>query len=183
MKKMLKRFEILFLALVLMALAIAVPVSGVWAGQYDGDEVGDGMMAVQEEMSLKSYASMPGLVSMICGDGLLQYEDFFNLSPIVIEPFVVLNEFSDPHRISLLGATLADQMVAVISNETLAAWSGQDEAGEYEQRITGLLQEMDGYLRVHITGINTRGERRSYVVNVEMSEPIYRALHSYVYIP
>ena len=183
MKMMYKRFEILFLALVLLALAIAVPVSGVWAGQYDSYEIGDEVATVHNEMSLKSYASMPGLVSMICGDALLQYEDFFNLSPIVIEPFVVLNEFSSPQRISLMGATLADQMVAVISNETLAAWRVRDEKAEYEQRITGLLQEMDGYLRVHITGVNTMGERRSYVVNVEMSEPIYRALHSYVYIP
>jgi hypothetical protein len=182
MKMMKKRFEGLFLAWVLLG-AIAVTVTGVWAGQDEAGEVGDAVTAVQHEMSLKSYDSMPGLISMICSDAMLQYEDFFNLSPILIEPFVVLNEFSAPKKISLLGATLADQMAAVISNETLAAWRGPVEGAEYEQRVTGLLQEMDGYLRVHITGVNSMGERRSYVVNVEMSDPIYRALHSYVYIP
>ncbi|HIJ79676.1 MAG: hypothetical protein OEY01_13150 [Desulfobulbaceae bacterium] len=180
MKMMKKRFEVLFLAWVLLAGAVAVPGS-VWAGSAEDDEMG--AVAVQHEMSLQSYASLPGLVAMICSDAMLQYEDFFNLSPIMIEPFVVLNEFSVPKKISLLGATLADQMAAVISNETLAAWRGSDDTGGYEQRVSGLLQEMDGYLRVHITGVNTMGERRSYVVNVEMSEPIYRALHSYVYTP
>jgi hypothetical protein len=61
----------------------------------------------------------------------------------------------------------------------LAVWRPA-AAGEEGQRISGILQEVDGYLRIHIIAANTRGERRSYVVNVEMSEPIYRALHSYV---
>jgi hypothetical protein len=106
---------------------------------------------------------------------------FFAAEPVTIEPFIVLSEFSTRQRVSLLGATLAEQMAAVIGNESLAMWRSPS-AGEHEQRVSGILQEVNGYLRIHIIAANTRGDRRSYVVNVEMSEPIYRALHSYVYM-
>jgi hypothetical protein len=100
---------------------------------------------------------------------------FFAAEPVTVEPFIVLNEFSTRQRVSLLGATLAEQMAVMLGNESLAA-----ATDEHKQRVSGVLQEVNGYLRIHIIAANTRGERRSYVVNVEMSAPIYRALHSYV---
>ena len=68
---------------------------------------------------------------------------------------------------------------ATINNNSVAQYVPKGD-GKYDQKVQGVLQEMDGLLRIHISGVNSRGERRSYVVNVEMSEPIYRAMHSYV---
>jgi len=128
----------------------------------------------------QSYASFPGFVSMFSRDAIGQFKYFFDSSPVAVEPFIVIGEFSSSRKMSTLGITLADQMAAVINNE--AAASVLKGKGESPQRIWGILQEADGYLRVHVTGVNTCGKRRSYVVNVQMSEPIYRALHSYVYL-
>lgn len=127
----------------------------------------------------RNYSSLTGLVAMVGSDAMEHLHGFFAAEPVTIEPFIVLSEFSTRQRISLLGATLAEQMAAVISNESLAVWRAA-AGGEHEQRVSGILQEVDGHLRIHIIAANTRGDRRSYVVNVEMSEPIYRALHSYV---
>lgn len=177
-----KRFDGLLparsLVVAALCLSLALPA---WAQDEQAEASEDAAIVVAPEMSTKSYASLTGLVAMICGDAIAQFDGFFEVAPVTIEPFMVLGEFSAREKITFLGATLADQMAAVISNESLAVWRAAEE-GEYEQRVSGLLQEVDGYLRVHITGSNTRGERRSYVVNVEMSEPIYRALHSYIYV-
>lgn len=126
----------------------------------------------------QGYASLPGVVSIFSRDAIGQFKYFFSASPVVVEPFIVINEFSSSKRMTTLGITLADQMAAVINNEALAPAKGAK--GETQQRIWGFLQEAGGYLRVHVTGENSLGERRSYVVNVQMSEPIYRALHTYV---
>ncbi len=128
----------------------------------------------------QSYASLPGFVSMFSRDAVGQFKYFFAASPVAVEPFIVVGEFSSSRKMTTLGITLADQMAAVINNEAVAPMIKAE--GGTPQRIWGILQEADGYLRVHVTGVNTRGERRSYVVNVQMSEPIYRALHSYVYM-
>ena len=142
----------------------------------------DGKGAATEGMlSQRNYASLPNLVAMVGSDAMEHLHGFFAAEPVTIEPFIVLSEFSTRQRVSLLGATLAEQMAAVIGNESLAMWRSPS-AGEHEQRVSGILQEVNGYLRIHIIAANTRGDRRSYVVNVEMSEPIYRALHSYVYM-
>ncbi|MFA6498290.1 MAG: hypothetical protein WC256_05130 [Desulfurivibrionaceae bacterium] len=137
--------------------------------------------ATEGMVSQKNYSSLTSLVAMVGSDAMEHLHGFFAAEPVTIEPFIVLSEFSTRQRISLLGATLAEQMAAVISNESLAMWRPA-AAGENEQRVSGVLQEVDGHLRIHVLAANTRGERRSYVVNVEMSEPIYRALHSYVYM-
>lgn len=152
--------------------------TGAWATEKE--EEGKGA-ATEGMLSQRSYASLPNLVAMVGSDAMEHLHGFFAAEPVTIEPFVVLSEFSTRQRVSLLGATLAEQMAAVIGNESLAMWRSP-AAGEHEQRVSGILQEVDGYLRIHIIAANTRGDRRSYVVNVEMSEPIYRALHSYVYM-
>lgn len=130
-------------------------------------------------LEMRSYSSLPGLVSMIGSDAMERFQGFFDASPLVVEPFGVLSEFPSRQRISLLGAMLAEQMAAVVGNEALVVWPAPP-AGEQGQHLSGSLLEVDGFLRIQITGLNTRGERRSHVVNVEMSEPMYRALHSFL---
>lgn len=147
-------------------------------GALAGEDEGRGS-ASEGVVSQRGYSSLPSLVAMIGADAMEHLHGFFAAEPVTVEPFIVLSEFSTRQRISLLGATLAEQMAAVIGNESLAVWRPA-AGGENEQRVSGVLQEVDGHLRVHILAANTRGDRRSYVVNVQMSEPIYRALHSYV---
>lgn len=157
---------------VLLLVACRPPL--VEYGGMDGEEAGP---------IRKGYGSVPALVTMLCGEAGSRFHYFFDdATPVVVEPFVVLDESSTRKKVSVLGATLADQMTAVVGNEARTVWRPWSRGGE-EQRVTGRLQEMDGYLRVHISGVNSRGERRGYVVNVEMSEPVYRALHSAVFLP
>lgn len=170
-----KRFGLHHLVCGLAVLLLSALAGGQAGAVQDGQET-----PMQYDASAKNYSSLTGLVAMVCNDAMEHFYDFFDPAPVAVEPFVVLGEFADKNRISLLGATIADQMTAVISNESVASVPAMATGG-YEQRVQGILQEVDGYLRLHISGTNTRGERRSYVVNVEMSEPIYRALHSYVF--
>ncbi len=163
---------------VLLVLLCIFWATGAWAGEKEDEGRGS---ATEGVVSQRNYSSLTSLVAMVGSDAMEHLHGFFAAEPVTIEPFIVLSEFSTRQRISLLGATLAEQMAAVISNESLAVWRPA-AAGENEQRVSGVLQEVDGYLRIHIFAANTRGDRRSYVVNVEMSEPIYRALHSYVYM-
>jgi len=163
---------------VLLVLLCVFWTTGAWATEKEDEGRGS---ATEGVVGPKNYSSLTSLVAMVGGDAMEHLHGFFAAEPVTIEPFIVLSEFSTRQRISLLGATLAEQMAAVISNESLAVWRPAT-AGENEQRVSGVLQEVDGYLRIHILAANTRGDRRSYVVNVEMSEPIYRALHSYVYV-
>jgi len=162
---------------------LLVVLCAFWAtGALATEKEEDGKGAATEGMlSQRNYASLPNLVAMVGSDAMEHLHGFFAAEPVTIEPFIVLSEFSTRQRVSLLGATLAEQMAAVIGNESLAVWRSPS-VGEHEQRVSGILQEVNGYLRIHIIAANTRGDRRSYVVNVEMSEPIYRALHSYVYM-
>lgn len=162
----------------LLALLCVFWATGAWATEKEEDGRG---AATEGMLSQRNYASLPSLIAMVGSDAMEHLNGFFAAEPVTIEPFIVLSEFSTRQRVSLLGATLAEQMAAVISNESLAVWRSA-APGEYEQKVSGVLQEVDGYLRIHIIAANTRGDRRSYVVNVEMSEPIYRALHSYVYM-
>lgn len=161
-----------------LVLLCALWATGAWATEKEED---GHQSATEGMLSQKNYASLPSLIAMVGSDAMEHLHGFFAAEPVTIEPFIVLSEFSNRQRVSLLGATLAEQMAAVISNESLAVWRPA-ATGEHEQRVSGVLQEVDGYLRIHIIAANTRGDRRSYVVNVEMSEPIYRALHSYVYM-
>jgi len=180
---------------VLLVLLCVLWTNGAWATEKEAEGAG---AAVEGVASQGNYSSLASLVAMVGSDALEQLHGFFAVEPVTIEPFIVLDEFATRGRVSLLGATLAEQMAALIGNESLAVWrpvAADAHKAElsslpaqtklmpfgYEQRVSGVLQEMGGYLRIHIIAANTRGEQRSHVVNVEMSEPIYRALHSYVY--
>ena len=157
---------------VLLVLLCALGATGAWATEKEEEGRSP---AAETVAGPRNYASLTGLVAMVGTDAMERLHGFFAAEPVTVEPFIVLNEFSTRQRVSLLGATLAEQMAVMLGNESLAA-----ATDEHKQRVSGVLQEVNGYLRIHIIAANTRGERRSYVVNVEMSEPIYRALHSYV---
>ncbi|OIP49673.1 MAG: hypothetical protein COZ12_08505 [Deltaproteobacteria bacterium CG_4_10_14_3_um_filter_60_8] len=140
--------------------------------------------SAQAPATFRNYASLSELIGMICADAIHQFNGFFGPTLIRVEPFPFLWEF-EHQRPSMLGITLADQMTAVLNGHTsMDAWSQRDQYATPDpdeapvQWVQGTLQEMDGYLRLHISGSNQNGERRSYVVNAEMSESIYRALHT-----
>ncbi|MDZ7641314.1 MAG: hypothetical protein U5J62_04715 [Desulfurivibrio sp.] len=122
-----------------------------------------------------NYASLANLVELIGGDAAKQFNGFYDAGSVRIEPFPVLGEFP-ARRVSKLGATLADQLAASINSAEPASFA----TGGREQVMRGVIQEVDGYLRLHVSGRNSRGQWRSYVANVEMSEAVYRAMHTYV---
>ncbi|MDH3393748.1 MAG: hypothetical protein OEL66_07050 [Desulfobulbaceae bacterium] len=123
-----------------------------------------------------NYSSLTSLVNDICNDAILNFADFFTPASVTVHPFKTLDF---PRETSILGVVLADQMLAMVNNETSGRFAMEHSQTE-TQELTGLIQEMDGYLRIHISGINAKGEKRSHVVAVEMSEPLYRALHATV---
>lgn len=144
-----------------------------------GDESGADLIVSQpfeNRIAYHSYANMTELVTLICDDAMGNFSGFFGPTMVSVKPFSVIGDYT-VKKITLLGITLADQMAAMINSEPAAVYEVEEK---YTQKLSGIVEEVDGYLRVHISGRNVRGERRSFVVNVEMSEPLYRALHSYV---
>ena len=144
-----------------------------------GDESGADLIVNQpfeSRIAYHSYANMTELVTLICDDAMGEFSGFFGPTLVSVKPFSVIGDYN-VRKITLLGITLADQMAAMINSEPAAVYDVEEK---YGQKLSGIIEEIDGYLRVHISGRNVRGERRSFVVNVEMSEPLYRALHSYV---
>jgi hypothetical protein len=143
------------------------------------DESGAELIVAEQlegRLGYYSYANMTELVTLICDDAMGDFNDFYGPTMVAVKPFTVIGDFNT-RKVTLLGITLADQMAAMINSEPVAIYEVEDE---YSQKLNGIIEEIDGYLRIHISGRNVRGERRSFVVNVEMSEPVYRALHSYV---
>ena len=128
-------------------------------------------------INYQNYSGLADLVTMICDDALDRFQGFYGPTVVTVEPFTTLG-FFEKNRQSELGMTLADQMTAIINNDTLG--NHGRARGKTHQKLRGVLQEVDGYLRIHISGVNIAGKRTSYVVSVEMSEPIYRALHTYL---
>jgi len=142
-----------------------------------------GFEAPEEQPRIRydSYSGLSELVTLICDDAIAHFDGFYAHSVVRVEPFVSLDEFQRG-KVSQLGIALADQMVAMVNNETAAGIRqlGGRQPDNPSQKLSGVLQEMDGYLRIHISGRNAYGERLSYVANIEMSEAIYRALHTYL---
>ena len=121
-----------------------------------------------------SYANLAQLVLLIGNDAARHFQSFYGKTLVKVEPFTLLTG-SKNQGLTTLGAALTDQMAAELAN--LDFRRGY-LCGEEQQRLKGVLAEINGHLRVHISGVNRWGEQRSYVVMVEMSEPIYRGLHS-----
>lgn len=128
----------------------------------------------QSRISAYSYANLAELVTLICDDAMEQFAEFYGPTTVAVRPFKVIADYRAP-RTTMLGITLADQMTAMINTYAVPEYP---VAVRYPQKLEGVIEEVDGFLRVHINGRNIRGERRSYAVNVEMSEPIYRSLHA-----
>lgn len=138
-----------------------------------------------DELSRKGYANMDQLVADICRDARMEFKGFYLSTDISVKPFQVISNYYVPES-TLLGVTLADQMTAGLSRLSTMSWSRKVFTGifagvdQFDPEIRGLIEELDGYLRIHISGRNAFGEKRSFVVSAEMSEPLYRALHTRV---
>jgi hypothetical protein len=157
----------------LAALCFSViTLTGCAAGQYRA-EIPPGIQP--QQTTYHNYANLPDLLTVL-GDAVdLKLQNFYSNGPIKVQPFTTMGE-APGRRISALGATLADQVAAVLNHNPRGGMTyGWRKS---PQQLRGVLQEVDGYLRIHITAINDRGQRTSYVTNVEMSEPVYRALHT-----
>jgi hypothetical protein len=168
------RIKIVLFIICLLSVGILVR-QPVWAG----DESGADLIVsepFESRIAYHSYANMTELVTLICDDAMGNFSNFFGPTLVSVKPFSVIGDYN-VNKITLLGITLADQMAAMINSEPAAVYEVEEK---YSQKLSGIIEEIDGYLRVHISGRNVRGERRSFVVNVEMSEPLYRALHSYI---
>jgi hypothetical protein len=162
-------------ALLSLPLLSAPLVPSLWAM----DE-GAGDMVVKDDyakrISYHRYSNLAELVTLICDDASGVFQGFYGADAVEVSPFAAVSDYK-VHKMTMLGITLADQMAAMINREPGANFVAEKK---YTQTLGGVIEEMDGYLRVHIRGRNLLGEGRSYVVNVEMSETIYRFLHSYV---
>ncbi|MFH1217626.1 MAG: hypothetical protein V1706_14110 [Pseudomonadota bacterium] len=143
----------------------------------NGNTVGlMGQSPVADRMSYLRYSNLSELVTGVCDDAGEAFRGFYGPADVAVSPFTVISDYQ-VKKMTMLGITLADQMTAMINSAPAA---GISHGHHYSQTMDGVIEEMDGYLRVHISGRNIVGERRGYVANVEMSEPIYRFLHSYV---
>ncbi|OKY73622.1 MAG: hypothetical protein BM485_17535 [Desulfobulbaceae bacterium DB1] len=157
-------------------------LAGCTAGQpVAAPESNDGMASmgqspVERRVSYLRYSNLSELVTGVCDDAGEVFRGFYGPADVAVSPFAVISDYR-VRKMTMLGITMADQMTAMINSAPAA---GFREGEHYAQTMEGVIEEMDGYLRVHISGRNIMGERRGYVANVEMSEPIYRFLHSYV---
>ncbi|MBU0910275.1 MAG: hypothetical protein KKA54_12470 [Proteobacteria bacterium] len=169
--------KLLGFAAALLSLPLLSPplVPSLWAmDEAAGDIIVRDDYA--KRISYHRYSNLAELVTLICDDASGVFQGFYGAEAVEVSPFAVVSDYK-VHKMTMIGITLADQMAAMINREPGATYLAENK---YTQKMEGVIEEMDGYLRVHISGRNLRGEGRSYVVNVEMSEPIYRFLHSYV---
>ena len=127
---------------------------------------------ISDPLQLKNYSGLAELVAAICDDAGKVFNNFFSATVVTVQPFTFITSTGEK-RLTPLGESMADQMIAMINNGRI------DFAAPrmYDQRLAGVLQEVGGYLRVHISGFNGQALRRSYTANVEMSEALYRALY------
>ncbi|MEW6219858.1 MAG: hypothetical protein AB1634_10040 [Thermodesulfobacteriota bacterium] len=117
-----------------------------------------------------AYRSVLELVMAVAAEAGHHLEGFFKSNAVDVAPFLFLAEVGRP-RVSELGLLLADQLQAEINTRTHGNWSWQRN-----ERVDGLLVEVDGQLRIQLTAVNSHGRRLSRVFAVEMSRPVYRAL-------
>lgn len=161
------------------ALLFLPLLSAPFVPQLRAMDDGAGEMIVRDDakrISYQRYSNLAELVTLICDDAGAVFQGFYGPKAVEVSPFAVISDYR-VFKMTMLGITMADQMAAMINRGPAADLEAEDE---FTQKMDGVIEEMDGYLRVHISGRNLLGEGRSYVVNVEMSEPVYRFLHSYV---
>jgi len=133
------------------------------------------------------YQDVTGLVARASSEAGRVLQGFFSSGPVVVEPFVFVTSFSR-HPDTALSLIWASQLAAAVPN-SVPSWttpsplSGTSSEKGRLQTLGGSLQEVDGFLRIHIIAQNARQERQSQVINIEMSEPLYRSLHSTIITP
>ena len=130
---------------------------------------------ISERINASSYSNLSELVTLVCDDAMEDFWEFYGPTTVAVRPFRVIANYN-VKKTTILGITLADQMTAMINTQAVPNYPVQVK---YPQVLEGVIEEIDGFLRIHMNGRNVRGERQSYSVTVEMSDPIYRALHSY----
>lgn len=163
------------LALLVLCLPAPCAASQVEAGTNPaGRQASAGPPEAKRVCSfeLRNYANLPELFADLSRDAGRFFRDFYSQTPVTVYPFVFLTE-SGEKRFSPMGATLADQMIAMINDQQ----GSVVVSGPAKQQLKGVLMELDGYLRVHMSGINAFNQRRSYTAEVEMSEALYRSLY------
>jgi len=161
----------LILSLSFLAGLLVSPASSQEPGMEQVAKNDDG-----GRVSYHRYSNLSDLVTLICDDAGAVFRGFYGPAAVEVAPFAVVSDYR-VRKMTMLGITLADQMAAMINSGPAAPFAAGEQ---YPQTMEGVIEEVDGFLRVHISGSNILGERRAHVVNVEMSEPIYRFLHSYV---
>lgn len=122
---------------------------------------------------LRKYQSLHELITDVCRDAGQFFRDFYSQTAVTVQPFVFLTD-SGEKRFSPMGAVLADQMIATINNQQGAVVV----SGPAKQELKGVLIELDGYLQIHMSGVNAFDQPRSYTAQVEMSEALYRSLYA-----
>ncbi len=182
MKNIRKRFCAISLGCVLMCAAGGMVQAQVESGVPPQIQIESGA-AQQNNISSAvdietqdSYATLSEMIVMVSEEAIHQFDGFFGRSVVLVEPFYAVDEFGARND-TILGVTVRDQIVAAINNTTTGMISYGTPV--FHQYVQGVIQEIDGLLRLHVSGMNERGDKRSFVVNIEMSEPIYRSLHSF----
>lgn len=170
-----------------MKLAACALIAGLAGGlclavSPAGASEGTGVMAAVKTAppETTTYTDLTQLTSRVCTGAAQAFRGFFDSSLIRVHPFVIVSAMTNDS--SVLGEMMADQMAAMLNDyanavTTPSGCDQQREAGH--QEVEGVMEEVDGYLRIHVLATNSRGERLSHVALVEMSAPLYRALHTY----
>ncbi|MEW6429785.1 MAG: hypothetical protein AB1568_17330 [Thermodesulfobacteriota bacterium] len=173
------RLSTLFLILLLPCTAAAMEGKGADAPLIARPQESYNAAAVSAQSGRPSlfrygnYAGLAEMITVVCDEAAKVFDHFYGPSQVMVKPFVFVTETGEK-RLTELGATLADQMMAMVNRNTV---DGRLK-GDGGQDLQGVLQEIDGYLRLHISGTNLQAERRSYTANIEMSEPLFRSLHA-----
>ena len=155
------------------SVAVLLAFSSVCAAEPGPDY----MHPRSAEPAAASYGGVNEMIDRVSREAMTRFYDFFGPAVVNVEPFVLVDRYPRA-TVSVLGLALADQMIARINDDSVSRIPPEGEPRP--QWLLGMLQELDGVLRIHIYGVNMRGERRSFVATVEMSEPLYRALHARV---
>ncbi len=170
--KKIKTLKQTSLILILVTMLFGTP--SIFAQVQSGGELMPNL-SEPDRITIQNYANLPELVTLVCDDAMESFWEFYGPTTVAVTPFRVIANYR-VQKTTMLGITLADQMAAMINSQAVPEYP---VAVRHPQKLEGIIEELDGFLRIHISGRNIRGERRSYAVNVEMSEPIYRALHAY----
>ncbi|MBU0676325.1 MAG: hypothetical protein KJ950_16925 [Proteobacteria bacterium] len=171
---MCKRGFAVVLLIVTLLLPTLCPADSEKAGAEMIEEVLPVAFAPEEPSNI--FTSLHQVVDLTSQEAFVRFRDFFGKSQVSLRPFYLQDAYYN-EQVSQLGAVLADQVGAIISNGAVAR-TNNIKKEDHPQWIRGNLQELDGYLRIQIIGSNYLGEQRSCVVNFEMSEALYRALHT-----